>query len=146
MKSEKIYIVDDDLFYAGVIADFLESKGYPRPKTFSTGEYFLDNLYTLPQIVILDINLPNINGVSILRRIKSFDPDIYVVMLSGQNDVVTAVNSLKYGAFDYMIKDEAAFKNLLDIIRKIEQINSLRKKSYFSALWSKPLRKRLAFG
>jgi len=142
MKKIKIYVVDDEIFYADIIADFLKIKKYDKPKTFPTAEMMLDELYMKPDIVILDINLPGMSGITALKKIKEFDPDIYVIMLSSQEDIVTAVNTLKHGAFDYIIKDEKAFGKLLEVLEKVKHVELLKENMYFSLLGKVKLTKR----
>jgi len=132
MKPLKIYVVDDEIFYADIIADFLEIKKYNRPKTYPTAEIMLNDLYMKPDVVILDINLPGMSGTRALKKIKEFDPDIYVIMLSSQEDIVTTVNTLKHGAFDYIIKNEKAFGRLMEVLKKVEHVEQLKEKMYFS--------------
>jgi polysaccharide export outer membrane protein len=57
-----------------------------------------------------------------LKKIKRFDPNIFVVMLSGQESMKTAVDSLKYGAFDYIIKGDESFNRITDVITRITEI------------------------
>ena len=134
MKPFSIYVVDDEIFYADIIADFLEIKKYKRPKVFLTADMMLEQLNSKPDIVILDLVMPGMSGTEALKKIKAFDSDIYVVMLSSQQDLMTVVNLLKYGAFDYIIKDELAFKKLLTVLNKIEQVEMLKKKIHLNML------------
>ncbi len=137
MKTLKIYLVEDDVFYADIVADLFEIKKYPRPKIFLSAETMLDNLYKKPDIIILDINLPGMSGAEALKKIKEFDPDIYVIILSAQEDVVTAVNTLKHGAFDYIIKNDKAFVRLVKIMEKIKHVEHIKENMYFSPFGKK---------
>lgn len=96
---------------------------------FYSGEECVDHLFLLPDIVILDYYLSPpgkkaLNGLEVLQRIKEENPETKVIMLSAQDEVAIAVESLKRGATDYVIKDDM-MKNNLDkalsnIIRGIE--------------------------
>jgi DNA-binding NtrC family response regulator len=91
-------------------------------KTFGTGESCLKKLDQKPDIVVLDYFLNSqdqhaMNGMQVLERIKLNYPDVYVIMLSGQDNMQVAVNSMKYGAFDYVIKNENALMKMQNILR-----------------------------
>ena len=134
MKPSNIYVVDDETFYASIISDFLEIKKYNKPRVFQTAEMMLEQLNSKPDIVILDLVMPGMSGTEALENIKAFNPNIYVIMLSSQQDIMTAVNLLKHGAFDYIIKDEFAFKKLLKVLDKIEQVEMLKQKYHLGML------------
>jgi response regulator of citrate/malate metabolism len=129
MKTQNlnIHIVEDDLFYAEIIKEKINSIESVKSRIFNTGQEFLDQLHTNPDIVILDHYLEDYNGLDILREIKGINPNIQVIFLSGQNDMTTAVNTLKYGAFDYLVKNEKELSRLPLVISKIISLNHLSK-------------------
>src|SRR5438105_2451172 len=102
--------------------------------TFYTGEECLKYLNTSPDIVILDYYLndsnesPN-NGIDILKKIKKTSPNTNVVMLSAQDKIDVAVNSMKYGAFDYIVKNENAFTRTHNAINNIVRNIQLKKEA-----------------
>ena len=119
MRSRKkllVYIVDDDPFSIEVLKDHLSQKfeGLLDMSTFSTGKACLEALkHTRPGIVFLDYNLnakgeSESNGLRILSEIRDTDDEIEVVMLSGQQKIDVAVEAMKRGARDYIIKGETA--------------------------------------
>jgi len=134
MDTPLIFITDDDFFFADVIATTLSVNHFNNKKIFTNGQSLLNNLYQMPKIVILDMVMPEVSGFDALKEIKSFDPDIFVIMLSGQKDVEMAIQTLKYGAFDYIIKNDDAFIKLTHSIKKIMALEKPRKMSYFSKL------------
>lgn len=113
------FIVDDDPIYNSFIRNYLESKGFSNFRMFFDGSSCLERLYQLPDIIILDFQMDDVNGLDVLKQIREFDPDINVIFLSGQNDVDVAVDSLKYGSIDYIIKDDETLINLTKVIDKI---------------------------
>lgn len=113
------FIVDDDPIYNSFIRNYLESKGFTNLRMFFDGSTCLERLYQLPDIIILDFQMDDVNGLDVLKQIREFDPDINVIFLSGQNDVDVAVDSLKYGSIDYLIKDDETLINLTKVIDKI---------------------------
>lgn len=136
MKAQKIFITDDDKWYANVVANTLSIHNFSDVEVFTNCRSMLNNLYQMPNIIVLDLLMPQVTGIEALKEIKSFDPDIFVIILSGQNDVELAVQTLKYGAFNYIIKDDVSIVRLLDTIKKITELEKPKKISYFSKLLS----------
>jgi len=130
MKEVKtVFIVDDDANQVTMVADHLAKFKNIEFKTFSSGEECLKNLSLKPQLIFLDYNFEKAganakNGVQVLRAIKDADPSIEVVMFSGQDRIEVAVNTMKYGAFDYIVKNESSFHRsenaIMNIIRKFK--------------------------
>ena len=94
-------------------------------RIFSTGKECLKHLDEKPSIISLDYSLPDLEGSEVLRKVKSHDPGIGVIILSGQQDVATAVNLLKEGADDYVIKDNETKDRLLLSVNKIKEKQAL---------------------
>lgn len=133
----KFFIVDDDFFCGNMYEQYLMNQNYNDVTYFNNGSDCLDNLSKNPDIILLDHNMENISGFEVLKKIKRFDPDIYVVMISGQENIKTAVEALKHGAFDYIIKDKDVCENMNKIIEKIKSVKrELRKsnKNFFQKL------------
>ncbi|UTW63944.1 response regulator [bacterium SCSIO 12741] len=126
MASPLVFVVEDDPLYGAFIKEVLLQNEYTNLKLFQSGKEFMEELHKNPSIVILDYRLkePGLDGLKILKRIKAYDPDIHVLMLTGQQKLEVAVNTLKYGAFDYVIKDENAQRNLQKQLQRIEEINN----------------------
>src|SRR5438552_2865427 len=104
-----IFIVDDDKSYLYSLGFHLKKDIKCKIYCYETGEDCLKNIYLNPSIIILDyfLNSENknaINGLEVLKKIKKLKPETYVVMLSGQETLQIATNSLKSGAFTYVIK------------------------------------------
>lgn len=103
--SQTIVIIDDDKSILANLEMILESDGFESTKTFSRGQEGLDYIRTgKVDVVLLDINLPEISGLDILKIIKDERPLLPVIVITGQNDVTTAVEIMKSGAFDYLAK------------------------------------------
>ena len=101
-------------------------------ETFATGELCIENLSHNPDVIILDYHLDGIdknamNGIETLDKIKAFNPDIPVVMLSSQDKIDVAVNCMHHKAFDYVVKSETAFMRLQKIITTIFQYQKMEK-------------------
>lgn len=100
----KILIVDDDPVICALLEAYLVEKGYQTFIALS-GKAAIEKVKTeKPQIVLLDIGMPGMDGVETLRQIKNIDKEIGVVMISGLKDEETAKMTLKLGADDYITK------------------------------------------
>ncbi|RKE81219.1 response regulator [Chryseobacterium sp. AG363] len=121
-QNLKLFIVDDDSFCSNVYQQYLKNHHYEDITSFNCGEDCLDELYQKPDIIFLDHNMEDLNGFEVLKKIKRFDPNIYVIMVSGQENIDTAVNALKYGAFDYLTKNINVCEKMVKTIEKILKI------------------------
>lgn len=127
--SLKIYVVDDDLFSLNLYKQHLHNLGYENVSAFDNGVACLNALTGQPDIIFLDHGMDILNGVEVLKKIKRFNPDIYVVFISAQEDVSTAVNSLKYGAFDYIVKGDKDMQRMEAVLSKIIAVKEMLRKS-----------------
>lgn len=118
----KFFIVDDDIFCANVYEQYLLNQNFTDITHFSNGNDCLDNLHQNPDIIFLDHDMGDLSGFEVLKKIKRQNPNIYVVMVSGQENIMIAVDALKHGAFDYVVKDNAVCEKLTNIIDKIHYV------------------------
>ncbi len=130
----KIFIVEDDPVYLKFLNYVISLNPDHQIKTFTSGNEFLDALHEKPSIVTLDYTLPDISGEEVLNQIKEFDSNIPVIIISGQEEIGIAVQLLKLGAYDYIIKDDEtrerinyALTNAKKNVRLVNEINHLRK-------------------
>lgn len=128
----KIFLVDDDaLFLKSLEIDFLQLDDFSI-ETFKTGELCIENLSNNPEVIILDYHLDGINknamnGIETLDKIKAYNKDISVVMLSSQDKIEVAINCMHHKAFDYIVKSETAFIRLQKTITAIFQYKKMEK-------------------
>lgn len=127
MSNTRIFIVEDDKFYSTLLDHHLSLNPDYEVHRFSTGKECLNKLYLNPDVITLDYSLPDTTGYDILRKIKSNNKDIPVIIVSGQEDVGTAVELLKEGAYDYIIKDENTPSKLWSSLIKIKETQVLKK-------------------
>ncbi|HXB31509.1 MAG TPA: response regulator [Puia sp.] len=131
-KNVKLFLVDDDaLFLKSLEIEFLQHADFDI-ETFSTGERCLEQLSHNPDVIILDYHLNGVdkyamNGIETLDRIKTFNPDIPVVMLSSQDKIDVAINCMHHRAFDYVVKSETAFMRLQKIITALFRYKKMEK-------------------
>lgn len=128
----KLFLVDDDALYLKSLEiDFLQLADFDI-KTFATGEQCIKHLSLKPDIIILDYHLNSIdkkamNGIETLDKIKSFYPEIPVVMLSSQDKIEVAIDCMHHKASDYVVKSETAFLRLQKTITTIFEYNKMEK-------------------
>src|ERR1035437_2254679 len=111
-----IFLVEDNKVYLKTLKNYLNEhlKFNVRIHTFLDGEECLKNLDLNPEIIVLDYFLNEKiknakSGIEILKQIKKKSPEIAVVILSEQDNMKVATDTMKYGAFDYISKNENAF-------------------------------------
>jgi len=123
-----IFVVDDDLFYLNLILTNLKTNNFTKLHSFLSGEECEKQLNLKPDIVFLDYQLGSTTGLDVLKKIKNASPNTHVVLLSGQDKIEVAVDSMKYGAFDYVIKNETAFERIVEVLEKIHKFTIAQNK------------------
>jgi len=131
-KKIKLFLVDDDVMYLKLLAiEFLQHADF-EIETYGTGELCVANLSNHPDIIILDYHLDGVdesamNGIETLDRIKNFNPDIPVIMLSSQDKIEVAVDCMLHKASDYVVKSETAFVRMQKTIGTIFRVKKMEK-------------------
>ncbi|MEO8788633.1 MAG: response regulator [Chitinophagaceae bacterium] len=132
----KLFLVDDDaLFLKSLEVEFLQHADFAI-ETFATGELCVSNLSHSPDVIILDYHLDGIdkhamNGLDTLDKIKQYNSDVPVVMLSSQDKIEVAVNCMHHRASDYVVKSETAFMRLQKIISTIFSYRKMEKELHW---------------
>ena len=116
--------MDDDIAYLYPLVFYLQRHTQYKIHCFTSGEDCLKNLDLKPSLVVLDYNLnpqaPNtMNGLDVLTRIKNMSPATKVVMLSGRDSYQGVLDSLKLGAYTYVLKDTEAIASRRNIIHTL---------------------------
>ncbi len=124
-KPQKIFLVDDDPFCLNLMKHVMKTNGYADVHTYGGGAACLNSLTDEPDIIFLDQVMGSVSGIDTLKAVKRFNPDIFVVFVSGQHEVAVAVESLKHGAFDYIVKDEKLSAKVGLVLTKIKGIGVL---------------------
>jgi DNA-binding NtrC family response regulator len=125
MNNLSIFIVDDDMFYSTLFKKKLKNLGYENVTVFNDGDSCLKNLGMKPDVILLDYNMDNLSGYEVLKKIKRYDPNMYVVMVSAQEAIKPAVDALKHGAFDYIQKGEKEQEKIADVLARIIQVQEM---------------------
>ena len=120
MSSTKILIVDDELILRESLAGWLQRDGH-TVDTASSGEAALEKLKEARfDIMLVDIKMEGISGLDVLQHVKENDPDVAIVMITAYGSIPTAIEAMKNGAYDYMLKpfDPTELGVLIDKIIK----------------------------
>ena len=124
-NSVKIFVVEDDPTYTKFLQYVLGLNPDYEPVFFTKGKDLINQLHQKPEVVTLDYSLPDVSGEVVLNAIRDFDPTITVIVVSAQEKIGTAVNLLKMGAFDYIVKDQEAKDRILNSIQNAINKTSL---------------------
>ncbi len=131
MVAYTLYVIDDEFSITEGITLALEP--LYRILTFSDAESAIDAIKTAPpDIILLDIGLPDMNGIEALEKIKALYPDMLVIMITAYEDITTVVSAMKLGAYDYVVKPlhmdslEVAIKNALETIKLRKEVQTLQ--------------------
>lgn len=123
-----IFVVEDNEWYNKLLVHNLSLNPDFIVRSFFNGKDLLDHLHENPNVVTVDYRLPDMNGESLLERIKSHNDAIEVIIISEQEDVKTAVDLLKAGAFDYLVKTKDIRDSLLHTVNHIRKNVGLQKR------------------
>jgi two-component system response regulator AtoC len=126
MAIVKIHIVEDDQFLGNLIKKTLEKLDNTDVTHFSTSEDCIKNLHHNPDIITIDYNLPGMNGLELLEKIRNYSDDIQCVIVSGQEKLDVVIDTYKKGACDYIIKDDNALVNLENSVKSLAKNVTLR--------------------
>lgn len=120
----RIYIVDDERIIRVSLADELKDAGYEVNEFAHAGQALAQMTEIMPDIIITDLKMPNINGIEFLKRINKINKNIFVVLMTAYSTVSTAVEAMKLGAYDYIEKpfDNEKMLIIIERIIKIKQV------------------------
>jgi two-component system response regulator AtoC len=139
MKLPVIAIADDDLSFANYLKTFLDSRGY-QSRIYGHGADLLAaaRVGELPDVVLLDVMMPGMDGLATLKSFKAAHPDVQVIMLSGRENPATIVEALNLGAVNYVVKPndpdgfgeialETAIKQATEKRQLVSEVTELRR-------------------
>ena len=133
LKKLQLLVIEDNAQMSDMISDYLQLKFPDAVVTvFNSGEKALEEVKTAPDIIILDYQLDSqnakaLNGLQILMKFKKLYP-VPVIFLTAQEKPEVSANLIKYGAYDYVVKNQQAFVKLEAIINKILSEKPTKKK------------------
>lgn len=130
-NNRYMFLVDDEPIQNEMLKDYLSERFLYKIKTYDNGEEALKDMGLNPEIVVLDYHLnahlPDaMNGVNVLKQMKERNPSTQVIMLSGQDKIEVATDSMKYGAYDYVVKGETAFSRMENAINNVSELHKMK--------------------
>ena len=100
----RIFVIDDDDVMLLSCRRILERDGY-QVETFDNGHEGLARLATVkPQLILVDLKMPELDGLQVIQRIRALDPDLVIAVITGYATIATAVDAMKAGAYDFLPK------------------------------------------
>ncbi|MEK9627863.1 MAG: sigma-54 dependent transcriptional regulator [Nitrospinota bacterium] len=136
--TELLFVVDNDVPHRSMMTTWLEDQGY-KVKVFDNGELCLNCLDENPGAICLDINMPGLPGLEILKQLRLANRDIPVMVVTKDDALDSAIEAMKIGAFDYMVKpvDKIRLKTNVEkaiemhtMVAKIQRLQGELKKTY----------------
>jgi len=122
----KIFLVEDDLTIAMLLRQCIIDQNH-EVIHFTNAEDCIGNVGLKPDIISIDYNLPGMNGIELMQRIKQIDPSVLVILVSGQETKEVIVDAYEQGASEYIIKNESLFANFGNKIKNLSSNVNLRK-------------------
>ena len=104
MTAPRVLIVDDKIEFSAALLGRLLSRGLKAEAAHSGKEALSGVITNPPDVVVLDLKLPDLNPLEVLEAIKTFEPAIEVIMLTDHETTGMAIEGMEYGAFAYFIK------------------------------------------
>ena len=103
-RVARVLVVDDEPTIVEILSEVLASHGYEVMGTHGAADAFTMMEVSPPDVLLLDINMPLVDGVTVLRRVRVLYPQLPVVMVTANIDEEVARDTLRRGAFDYVVK------------------------------------------
>ena len=136
--SKLLFVVDNDIPHREMMASWLEEQGY-KVKVFENGEHCLNCLDENPGVICLDINMPGLSGLETLKQLRLANRDIPVMVITKNEALDSAIEAMKIGAFDYLVKpvDKIRLRTNVEkaiemhtMVTKIQKLQGELKKTY----------------
>jgi len=102
--STKVLIVDDEVEFASTLAERLALRNYDVKAVYNAEDAITTAQSDPPDVVLLDLRMPGIGGLEVLKTLKKFDPTIEVILVTGQPETEGADEGIPTGLFDYIMK------------------------------------------
>jgi len=130
-KKYLIFVVEDNKMYNQLITAHLSKNGYANLKSFTSGIECIEAVQNnvIPDIIIQDYFMNEMNGLEVLQKVKKIVPNVEFIFLTANEDIEVAVSTMKWGAYDYVIKDNVALDKVVNKIQKIIRVFELERKN-----------------
>jgi DNA-binding NtrC family response regulator len=121
----KIFLVDDDLFSRAIYEQHFRNMGCTNYRSFSNIVDCVSRFDEHPQIIFMDYRTNPERGLKILSAIKKIIPNAYLIFITGKSGIIESLFSLKYGAFEYIIKDNTYADQLQHVLNRVGEMERL---------------------
>ena len=118
----KLLIIDDEVEFASTLSERLKLRGIDVTEAHSGTEGLVKLEEVAPDVVVLDLKMPDMDGIDVLAKIKEYDPTIEVIMLTGHGSGAAGIAATEKGALDYIMKPV----DLKELLEKITAANEKR--------------------
>ena len=120
LNDVRALIADDDPFVSEMLAEILQSEGC-AVQTAGDGCEAYDKFLADPDIdiIISDMNMPGMNGLQLIGKLRDANIDVPIVILTGNNEISAAIEAIKKGANDYILKDENIQDTVIPSVNKV---------------------------
>lgn len=125
IKNPLIFVVEDNHIYKDLVVSYLKTHKYSNVESYLTGEEALKNMHKNPDVVIQDYLLDGMTGIEVLIKAKKIAPNVEFIFLSGNDNIDIAINSMKYGASNYIVKDQQALPKMVEKIRQLSSASKI---------------------
>lgn len=122
-----IYVVEDNEWYKKLLVHSLSLNPDYQIKSFVTGKDALNELDVTPDLITVDFRLPDIDGFEMIERIKKQSPTTEIIVISEQEEIETAIELLREGAYDYLVKSKDIKDKLLKVVEYVRKNAGLKK-------------------
>lgn len=129
-----VFFVEDNELYAMMLELKLKNVANYSITVFDSAEKAINRLDENPDLIILDYFLNGINGLEALKKIKSVNPKIPVIILSAQNDINIAMDTMDAGAYKYLAKKELSIEKINKVLNKFSSDKLLNENNFFFPL------------
>ncbi len=126
MKKPKILVVDDKAYICETLVDILKNAGYQAELALSGKEALEKFTNDFFDLVLLDITMPEMDGMEVLKEIKKIDSNVAIIMATGKSDVESIVTAIKQGAEDYIIKPFQDIESIKATIQKALNVKAIK--------------------
>ncbi len=125
--TKKIFIVDDNTYWREILKEMLSQLGYADIHLYSNGLECIQNLHSNPDLIFLDYQMDEENGIEVLKKIKSYSSHVSVIFCTGNEDLSIAMTAFQEGTQEYLLKENCTPKELYNMIKqalKSEEVQS----------------------
>ena len=131
VKNYLIFVVENNKVYNHLVSEYLKKQGFSNVKSIISGEECVQVVEKgeKPAIVIQDYSLDGINGLDVLKKVKKLSPKSEFIFLTSNENMEVAINTIKFGAYDYIVKDKMALEKVVYKMRKITSMIRLERKN-----------------